>query len=204
MSSLHWRLYRVTWKSPHTLLLVSQQSAHHPPLPPLPPPPPLSLQTPSQGCLCTHVGLVEDRPLPILEGGLSAPFCTWGHHCYDALVCLCSQSSPSVSALLWEIVCWLLACLTSQQHVPQARICSDNCTCSDTEIEVADHTFYLTQSQLLTEGRPVPVLTLQWQAPAWAATGVPIFKSLAWLDTENVHGSRGNRSPNVPLSRRTS
>ena len=42
-----------------------------------------------------------------------------------------------------------VACLTSQQHasVSQGRICSDNFTCCHTEIEVADQTFYLTQSQ---------------------------------------------------------
>ena len=35
--------------------------------------------------------------------------------------------------------CWLVACLTSQQHasVFQRWICSDNCTCCHTETEVA-------------------------------------------------------------------
>ena len=43
----------------------------------------------------------------------------------------------------------LLACLASQQHarVSQGWICSDNCTCCHTEVEVAAQTFYLTQSQ---------------------------------------------------------
>ena len=38
---------------------------------------------------------------------------------------------------------------TSQRHesVSQERISSDNFTCCHTEIEVADRTFYLTQSQ---------------------------------------------------------
>ena len=42
----------------------------------------------------------------------------------------------------------LIGCLTFQQHasVSQGRICSDNCTRCNTEIEVADQTFYLTQS----------------------------------------------------------
>ena len=37
---------------------------------------------------------------------------------------------------------WLLACLTSQQHASasQRRICSDNCLCCSTEIEVAVQT----------------------------------------------------------------
>ena len=40
-------------------------------------------------------------------------------------------------------------CLKSPQHasVSQARICSDRFTCYHTELEVADQTFYLTQSQ---------------------------------------------------------
>ena len=46
-------------------------------------------------------------------------------------------------------VCLLVDCLTSQQHarVSQGRICSDNFTRCHTEIEVADQTFHLTQSQ---------------------------------------------------------
>ena len=55
-------------------------------------------------------------------------------------------------------VCWLLACLTSQQQasVFQGRICSDNFTCCHTEIEVADQTFYLTQSQYTDTGPTSP------------------------------------------------
>ena len=43
----------------------------------------------------------------------------------------------------------LLACLTSQQYasVSQGRICSDNFMCYYNETEVADPTFYVTQSQ---------------------------------------------------------
>ena len=57
-----------------------------------------------------------------------------------------------------------VGCLTSQQHasVSQGRICSDSFTCCHTEIDAADPTFYLTQSQYT--GR--------------VATGVPISKSL--------------------------
>ena len=66
-------------------------------------------------------------------------------------------------------VCWLLACLTSQQHaiVPQGRICSDNFTCSHTETEVAGQTFYLTPSQY-TDTWPTgpstdPIMPGAWQ-----------------------------------------
>ena len=54
---------------------------------------------------------------------------------------------------------WLVVgCLTSQQHasVPQGRICSDNLTCCHTEIEVADQTFHLTQSQYTNTGPTSP------------------------------------------------
>ena len=56
----------------------------------------------------------------------------------------------------------LVGCLTSQQHasVCQGRICSDNFACCHTEIEVADPTFYLTQSQYIDTSRPVPALIL--------------------------------------------
>ena len=37
--------------------------------------------------------------------------------------------------------------------VSQGRICSDNFTCCHTEIDVADPTFYLTQSQYTDTGR---------------------------------------------------
>ena len=51
------------------------------------------------------------------------------------------------------IVCLLLGCLTSQQHAsaPQ-RICSDEFMCCHTEIEVADRTVYLSQSQYTDTG----------------------------------------------------
>ena len=57
------------------------------------------------------------------------------------------------SALDYEVG-WLVGCLTSQQHasVSQGWICSDNCTCCHTDIEIADQTFYLTQSQYTDTG----------------------------------------------------
>ena len=53
---------------------------------------------------------------------------------------------------------WLVGCLTSQQHasVSQGRFCSDNFTCCHTEIEVADQTFHLTQSQYTDTGLTSP------------------------------------------------
>ena len=74
-----------------------------------------------------------------------------------------------------KFVCLFVGCLTSQQHasVSQGRICSDNCTCCHTEIEVADQTFYLAQSQD-TDTRPTspsadPVTPGAWQGSHWSA-----------------------------------
>ena len=67
-------------------------------------------------------------------------------------------------------VCW------SQQHasVSQGRICSDNFTCHHTEIEAADHTFYLTQSQYTDTGPTSPsadpIMPGAWKDSHWSAS----------------------------------
>ena len=72
-------------------------------------------------------------------------------------------------------------CLTSLQHasVSQGRICSDDCACCHTEIEVAYNTFYHTQSQYTDVGpSSLSADPIKHQKPGRVATGVPIFKSL--------------------------
>ena len=71
---------------------------------------------------------------------------------------------------------WMfVGCLTSQQHasISQGRICSDNFTCCHTDIEVADPTFYLTQSQYTDTGptspRADPITLGAWQGSHWSA-----------------------------------
>ena len=72
-------------------------------------------------------------------------------------------------------VCWLVGCLTSQQHASasQGRICLDNFTCCHTEIEAADQTFYLTQSQYTDTGpnspSADPITPGAWQGSHWSA-----------------------------------
>ena len=68
-----------------------------------------------------------------------------------------------------------VGCLTSKQHasVSQGRICT-NFTCCHTEIEVADQTFYLTQS-LYTDIRPTspsadPIMPGAWKGSHWSAS----------------------------------
>ena len=68
-----------------------------------------------------------------------------------------------------------VGCLMSQQHasVSQGRICSDNFTCCHTEIEVADQTFYLTQSQYTDTGPTSPsadpITPGTWHGSHWSA-----------------------------------
>ena len=69
----------------------------------------------------------------------------------------------------------LVACLTSQQHASasQGRICLDNFMCCHTEIEVADPTFHLTQSQYTdtgpTSSSADPITPGAWQGSHWSA-----------------------------------
>ena len=101
---------------------------------------------------------------------------------------------------------WPCEGLMSQQHrgVSQGSICSHNCLCCLTETQVADPTFYLTQSQY-TDTRPTslstdPVPPGAWQGSNWSAnfevTGTTRPKSIptAQARTEPwICCSRGRR-----------
>ena len=73
------------------------------------------------------------------------------------------------------LFCLLVGCLTSQQHasVSQGRICTDKFTCCHTEIEAADQTFHLTQSQYTDTGPTSPsadpITPGAWQGSHWSA-----------------------------------
>ena len=97
----------------------------------------------------------------------------------------------SITGRLRRYVCLLVGCLTSQQHasVSQGRICSDNFMCCHTEIQVADPTFYLTQSQYTDTGPISP--SADPMTPGRVATGVPILKSLVRLDPEKIPAQAG-------------
>ena len=79
---------------------------------------------------------------------------------------------PRIISVLFVL---LVGCLTSQQQasVSQGRICLDNFTCCHTEIEVADQTFYLTQSQYTDTGPTSPsadpITPGAWQGSHWSA-----------------------------------
>ena len=102
--------------------------------------------------------------------------------------------SDLAAATTRKLLLLLVACLTSQQHasVSQGRICSDNFTCCHTEIEVADQTFHLTQSQYSATGPTSPsadpITPGAWQGSHWSAN---FFKSLVWLDPEKIPAQMG-------------
>ena len=76
--------------------------------------------------------------------------------------------------------------------------------CCHTEIEVADQTFYLTQSQYSDTGPTCPnadpIMPGVWQGSHWGANFLR-----HWYDStrKNPHAVSGNRTPDLPLSRRT-
>ena len=84
-------------------------------------------------------------------------------------------SNRDAAAVTEAVVCWLVGCLTSQQQasVSQGRICTDNFTCCHTEIEAADQTFHLTQSQYTDTGPTSPsgdpITPGAWQGSHWSA-----------------------------------
>ena len=101
--------------------------------------------------------------------------------------------------------CLLVGCLTSQQQasVSQGRICSDNFTCCHTEIEVADQTFYLTQSQYTDTGPTSPsadpITPGAWQGSHWSAN----FEVTGMTRPRKNPVASGIRTRDLPLSRRT-
>ena len=101
--------------------------------------------------------------------------------------------------------CLLVGCLTSQQHasVFQGRICTDNFTCCHTEIEAADQTFYLTQSQYTdtrpTSPSPDPKTPGDWQGSHRSAN----FGVTGMTRPRKNPGASGIRTRDLLLSRRT-
>ena len=116
---------------------------------------------------------------------------------------------PPSSSAVWlsrppRELCLLVGCLTSQQHasVSQGRICTDNFTCCHTEIEVADPTLYLTQSQYTDTGTTSPsadpITSDAWQGSHWSAN----FKVTGMTRPRKNPGASGIRTRDLPLSRR--
>ena len=98
-----------------------------------------------------------------------------------------------------------VGCLTSQQHVSvsQGRICSDKFTCCHTEIEVADQTFHLTQSQYTDTGPTSPsadpLTPGAWQGSHLSAN----FEVTRMTRPLTNPSANGIRTRDLPLSRWT-
>ena len=117
------------------------------------------------------------------------------------------KTSTTKGVFFWHwfkrFVCWLVGCLTSQQHasVSQGRICSDNFTCCHTEIEVADQTFHLTQSQYTDTGptspSAQPITPGAWQGSHWSAN----FYVTGMTRPRKNPRTSGIRTRDLPLSR---
>ena len=155
-----------------------------------------------------HVSCIEhDRPF---TSDLSVGICLvqFGFfHYYYYYYCKGEFTVP-----LWPEKRWLrigllffVGCLTSQQHasVSQGRICSDNFTCCHTEMEVADQTFHLTQSQYTDTGPTSPstdsVTPGTWQGSAGCAN----FEVTGMTRPRKNPGASGIRTQDLPLSRQT-
>ena len=95
----------------------------------------------SQGRICLHICTATDAKQSIPSTDRMAPSAWQGSRCRMRQF-FKSRARP---------VCLFVSCLKFQQHagVSQEQICLDKFTCCHAEIEVRDHTFYLTQSQYI-------------------------------------------------------
>ena len=113
--------------------------------------------------------------------------CAWYCHAVPHTVSSCLGCLQSQGHIWRHLLVCFVGCLTSQLQasVSQGQICWGNFTCCHTEIEVAEPTFYLTQSQYT---RHRAYQSQRWpynvSRPGRVATGVQVFKSLVWLDPE--------------------
>ena len=111
-----------------------------------------------------------------------------------------------------ETVCLSVGCLTSQQQasVSQGPICSHNFTCCHTEIEVADQTFYLTQSQSTDTGPTSPsvdpITPGAWQGSHWSANFLSHWydstPKKSWRKRDSNPGPSALEADALPLGQR--
>ena len=113
----------------------------------------------SEGGLTDHVseGGLTDH---VSEGGLTDHVSEGGltdHVSEGGLTDHVSEGGLTDHVSKGSLFCFV-GCLTSQQQasVSQGLICKDNFTCCHAEIEAADQTFYLTQSQYTDTGPTSP------------------------------------------------
>ena len=163
----------------------------------------------SQGRIC----LTSQQHASVSQGRICRDNCTCCHTDREAAgpTCHVTQSQHTELTVSGNNdpaesgVCLLVGCLTSQQHasVSQGRICTDNFTCCHTEIEVADPTFYLTQSQYTDTGPTSPsadpITPGAWQGSHWSAN----FEVTGMTRHRKNPGASRIRTRDLPLSRLT-
>ena len=167
--------------------------AHHPSRHPLPPPPTQPYPPPCPLANSQHPGVngeTCDLQNPFLEemnrkwlnfvlkSQVSKTFLVVDKKAKSKLSSECIQTKPGKPLISFTSnlqFCLFVGCLTSQQHasVSQGPICSDNLTCCHTEMEVADQTFHLIQSQYADTGPTSPstdpITPGAWQGSHWSA-----------------------------------
>ena len=121
---------------------------------------------------------------------------------------MCLKTTHHLLLLLFPLVykvCLLVGYLTSQQRasVSQGRICTNNFVCCHTEIEVADQTFYITQSQY-TDTRPTspsadPITPGAWQGNHWSGN----FYVTGMTRPRKNPGASRIQTRDLPHSKRT-
>ena len=120
----------------------------------------------------------------------------------------CSDTGPTSHSANPETpgACLFVGCLTSQQHasVSQGRICSENFTCCHTEIEVANQTFHLTQSQYTDTG-PTSPSAVPKSAGAWQGSHSCSSFEVSGMSRRRIYNpvASGIGTRDLPLSRRT-
>ena len=106
---------------------------------------------------------------------LDQPLQSWSSHCSSHLLWEKTGKNQlntcvEISSFMCLLVCFSVANMNS---IPTGWINTGNCLCCHTEIEVADQTFYLTQSQYTDTGPTSPsidpIMPGAWQGSHWSA-----------------------------------
>ena len=120
------------------------------------------LQSPHCAAICLQHVLSSGQHAIVSKSRATHPS---GYHMQHVMCHVVSRVSSAIkfdkvgiACILAVFYCLFVGWLTSPQHasVSQGRICSDNFTCCHTEMEAADPTFYLTQSQYTYTGPTSP------------------------------------------------
>ena len=100
-------------------------------------------------------------------------------------------------------VCWLFNVPATGECISGTDLLRSNYTCCHTEIEVADQTFYLTQSQYTDTGPTSPsadpITPGAWQGSHWSAN----FEVTGMTRPGKNPGASGIRTRDLPLWRQT-